>query len=182
MFDLTDNSQKALFARASRVRLLALDCDGILTDGRIVYTSDGEQIQNFHVQDGLGLKLLNQAGIHLAIISSRTSTALSRRAGELGIDMVYQGRQDKVDTYKEILGRLGLENHAVAYMGDDLIDLPLLRRSGFSLTVPDAPDQVKQNSDYVTSRPGGRGAVREACELILKARNRWDELLGQFLS
>ena len=167
--------------KAGNIRLLALDVDGVLTDGSIVYTSQGEQVQCFHVHDGLGLKLLGQAGIHRAIISSRSSRAVKIRSEELGIKLVCQGESDKIKACERIKKKLGLEDREVAYIGDDWVDLPLLRKVGLAVAVADAVQPLQEYADYITRRPGGRGAVREVCELILKAQNRWSILLSNYL-
>ena len=173
--------KEALADRARNIRLLILDVDGVLTDGTIVYTSQGEQVQGFYVHDGLGLKLLSLAGIHVAVISSRFSQPLAIRAEELGIELVYQGEQNKAEIYERIKTELGMEDREVAYIGDDWVDLPLLQKAGLAIVVSDCAQPMEDYADYVTRRPGGRGAVREVCELILKAQDRWNEFLGRYL-
>ena len=174
--------KELLMTKARNIRLLALDVDGVLTDGSIVYTSQGEQVQSFHVHDGLGLKLLGLAGIHVAILSSRSSRALAIRAEELGIKLVYQGLPDKIKVYEEIKEKLGIEDKEIAYIGDDWVDLPLLQKAGLAIVVADATQSMEDYADYVTQQPGGRGAVREVCELILKAQNRRSEFLNHYLN
>jgi 3-deoxy-D-manno-octulosonate 8-phosphate phosphatase (KDO 8-P phosphatase) len=174
--------KELLMTKASNIRLLALDVDGVLTDGNIVYTSQREQVQSFHVHDGLGLKLLCLAGIHVAILSSRTSHALAIRAEELGIKLVYQGLPDKIKVYEKIKEKLELKDREVAYIGDDWVDLPLLQKAGLAIVVADATQSMEDYADYVTQQPGGRGAVREVCELILKAHNRRSEFLNRYLN
>ncbi len=166
--------------KASRIRLLVLDVDGVLTDGSIVYDASGSQIQSFHVHDGLGIKLLERAGVHTAIISSRKSAALVRRTEELGIRFVFQGIFDKLAAYGEIASELGISDEETAYIGDDWVDIRMLRLAGLAVVVPDAPEPVKNYAHYVTGKPGGRGAVREVCDLILRARGKWGELLNQY--
>ena len=175
---MTDNV--SLFRKAKGIRLLVLDVDGVLTDGAIVYDHKGNQVQGFFVRDGLGIKLLLEAGVKVAIISARTSKALSKRSCELGIDMVYQGEKDKVSCLKNIMASLSLSKEQVCGMGDDLVDLPFLGKCGLSVTVSDAPGEVKERVDLVTENPGGRGAVREVCELILKAKGIWQDILSRF--
>ena len=170
----------SLLEKAKGVRLLVLDVDGVLTDGAIVYDHNGNQIQGFFVRDGLGIKLLMEAGVKVAIISARSSKALSKRSRELGIDMVYQGEKDKVSCLKSIMTSLSLSKEQVCGIGDDLVDLPFLGKCGLSVTVNDAPSEVKEQVDFVTENPGGRGAVREVCELILKAKGIWQEILSRF--
>lgn len=174
--------KQLLMAKAQRIRLLILDADGVLTDGSIVYCSDGEQIQSFNVHDGLGIKLLARAGIETAIVSSRVSGALSIRARELGIDKVYQGQKDKILIYEKIRGELGLEDDEVAYVGDDWVDLPILQRVGLAVVVAEAAPPISDFAHYVTQRKGGKGAVREVCDMILKAQNLWSGFLNQYLN
>ncbi len=169
-----------LMEKASHVRLLVLDVDGVLTDGSIVYDAQGSQIQSFHVHDGLGLKLLERAGVHTAIISSRRSEALSRRAKELNIEFVYQGVSDKVAAYNEIVSSLGVSSEETAYIGDDWVDIRMLRLAGLAVVVPDSPVPVKDYAHYVTEKHGGRGAVREVCDLILRAKGKWGDLLNDY--
>ncbi|MBW1670588.1 MAG: HAD-IIIA family hydrolase [Deltaproteobacteria bacterium] len=174
--------KELLMTKARNIRLLALDVDGVLTDGSIVYTSQGEQVQSFHVHDGLGLKLLGLAEIHVAILSSRSSRALAIRAEELGIKLVYQGLPDKIEVYEEIKEKLGIEDKEVAYIGDDWVDLPLLQKAGLAIVVANATQSMKDYADYVTQKTGGRGAVREVCELILKSQNMRNKFLNHYLN
>ncbi len=171
-----------LMEKAAGIRLLVLDVDGVLTDGSIVYDAHGSQIQAFHVHDGLGLKLLERAGVHVAIISSRTSGALEIRAGELGIKFLRQGIRDKVAAYEEIRADLGVSEDETAYMGDDWVDIRMLKVAGLAVVVPDATEPVKDYAHYVTSRRGGHGAVREVCDLILRASGRWGDFLNEYAS
>jgi len=173
--------KELLMTKARNIRLVALDVDGVLTDGSIIYTSQGEQVQSFHVHDGLGLKLLGLAEIRVAIISSRSSRALTIRAEELGIKLIYQGLSDKIQVYEEIKEKLGITDKEFAYIGDDWVDLPLLRKAGLAIVVANATQSMKDYADYVTQKPGGSGAVREACELILKSQNRRSEFLNFYL-
>jgi 3-deoxy-D-manno-octulosonate 8-phosphate phosphatase (KDO 8-P phosphatase) len=156
--------------RLAAVRLLLLDVDGVLTDGRIMLDHRGNEWKAFDVKDGQGIKLLQSAGVRVGIITSRSSPVVEHRASELGIDILYQGAASKLDAYLEILRTLDLTDEQVAYVGDDLVDLPLLQRVGFSAAVADAVAEVVACVDYVAERPGGRGAVREICEMLLKAR------------
>lgn len=171
-----------LMEKAAHIRLLVLDVDGVLTDGSIVYDAAGNQVQAFHVHDGLGLKLLERAGIHIAIISSRTSGALKFRAGELGIKFVYQGVDDKAAVYEELKNSLGISSSETAYMGDDWVDIKMLRRAGLAVVVCNSTDPMKDYAHYITTRPGGDGAVREVCDLILRACGRWSEFLNEYAS
>lgn len=178
---MTKLDQELLVRRASAIKLLILDVDGILTDGSIVYDAKGEQIQSFHVHDGFGIKLLHKAGVKTAILSSRSSNALLVRCKELGIEHILQGHSQKIEGYKELLEGFGLMDCNVAYMGDDWVDIPILSRVGLAVTVPDAASQVKDYCHYVTTKPGGRGAVREVCELILRAQNYWHVFFNELI-
>jgi len=167
-------------AKLAKIKLLLLDVDGVLTDGRIIYDNQGNELKAFDVKDGHGLKLLQRAGIKIGIITGRSSEVVSRRANELGIEILYQGALHKLEPYLEILTEQGLTDKQVAYVGDDVIDLPILRRVGFSATVADAIPDVFPFVDYVASRPGGCGAVREICDLLLHASGQWDELTKRY--
>lgn len=169
-------------ADLTKIRLLLLDVDGVMTDGRIVYDNNGVETKAFDVKDGHGLKLIQRAGIQVGIITGRQSEIVTRRAAELGIELVYQGAKDKTRPFREILAKLSLDPSEVAYAGDDLVDLPVMRQVGFSATVADAVDELKPLVDLVTSRPGGRGAVREICDFLLKESGRWDAVTGRYFS
>ncbi|PLX79049.1 MAG: phenylphosphate carboxylase subunit delta [Desulfuromonas sp.] len=166
--------------RISKVKLLLLDVDGVMTDGRIIYSNNGQETKAFDVKDGHGLKLLQRAGIDVGIITGRESQVVAKRAEELGIKILFQGCRDKLAPYELILSETGLEDDEVAYVGDDVVDLPVLRRVGFAATVCDAIEDVKPYVHYVTTHPGGRGAVREICELILKESGQWDAVAGRY--
>lgn len=168
--------------KLERIRLLLLDVDGVMTDGRLIYDNLGNEFKAFDVKDGHGLKLLQRAGIAVGIITGRSSGVVSRRAEELGITILYQRALRKLDPYLEILAEQGLRDEQVAYVGDDIIDLPVLRRVGFSATVADAHDEVRSRVDYVATRPGGRGAVREICDLLLQAGGRWQQVTERYFS
>lgn len=171
---------RELTERIKGIRLLIFDVDGVLTDGRIVYTDGGVEIKAFDVRDGHGIKLVMRCGMDVALITARQSGVVDHRAKDLGIDIVYQGMKDKLKAFDEILDKKSLRPEAAAYVGDDIIDLPVLKRAGFSCAVSDAVDEVKEAVDYVASKPGGRGAVREICELILKAQSRWDGIVEEY--
>ncbi len=160
--------------KAKSVRMIMMDVDGVLTDGRILYSADGAEIEAFSVRDGLGVRAAQRAGLLTAILTGRVSGAVARRAKELGIPEIHQGVSNKVETYETLLRRHGLTDEAVAYVGDDVNDLPLLARAGFSAAPADAADEVKAKVAYVAARGGGRGAVREVIELILKAQGKWE--------
>ena len=171
--------QKAL-ARARGIRLLLLDVDGVLTDGTITYTHGGGESKSFHTQDGFGLRLLQEGGMEVGLITARTSEAVSRRAADLKIKYVYQGTYTKEEVYEEILQASGLRPPQTAYMGDDWLDLPILSRAGFSAAPFNAVQEVRRRVDYVTAASGGYGAVREVCELILEARGELANLLRRY--
>jgi 3-deoxy-D-manno-octulosonate 8-phosphate phosphatase (KDO 8-P phosphatase) len=164
------------------VALLVLDVDGVLTDGKITYTDSGEQIKSFLSRDGLGLRLLMDAGIQVGIITGRTSGALAHRCRNLGIDLVFDGIRDKADAMAQMAVHTGIDLSAMAFVGDDLIDLPAMNRAGVAVAVADATDEVKARADIITRAKGGQGAVREICEAILKAKGLWEQALKPFLS
>lgn len=172
--------QDDLRARARAIRLLLLDVDGVLTDGTVYLSATGEELKAFNIQDGLGIKLLHDAGIATSILSGRRSAAVQRRAEELGIWRLQQGVQDKLTAFSALLDELQLPAEQVACVGDDLPDLPLLRRCGLAATVPEAPSYVRAAAHYVTRARGGRGAVREVCELILEAQGSLATLLAGY--
>jgi 3-deoxy-D-manno-octulosonate 8-phosphate phosphatase (KDO 8-P phosphatase) len=165
-----------------RIRLLLLDVDGVMTDGRIIYDDHGGETKAFDVRDGHGIKLLQRAGIRVGIITGRQSAVVQRRAEELGIELVYQGVKDKLVPLREIQQKTGFVLEEIAYAGDDVIDLPVLRRVGFAATVADAVDDVKPHVHYVTHANGGRGAVRELCDLLLKETGRWGEVTARYFA
>jgi 3-deoxy-D-manno-octulosonate 8-phosphate phosphatase (KDO 8-P phosphatase) len=169
-----------LAPRASTIELLLLDVDGVLTDGGILYADDGAELKRFHVRDGSGLKLWHSAGKQSAIISGRKSLAVDRRAAELGIRPVLQGRDDKLRAFQEVLAETGLQVEQVCAIGDDLPDLPVLQRCGLAVAVADACREVREVAHYATNAPGGHGAVREAIEWLLKLRGEWDEVVARF--
>ena len=164
------------------IKLLILDVDGVLTDGKIIYTDSGEEIKRFDARDGHGLKLLMRSGIGVVLLTGRKSKAIVHRARDLGIEHVYQKAIDKSAVYAKILTRSKLPDKNVAFVGDDLVDIPVLKKVGFSAAVPDAVPEVKEIVDYVTSKNGGEGAVREICELLLKAQNKWKKVTEKYYS
>lgn len=160
-------------SRASRIRLLVLDVDGVLTDGGLLYGPSGEESKRFHVHDGLALVAARQAGLQVAVFSSRASAAVARRMAELGVGEVHQGVGDKASALDALRERLGLESAEIAVMGDDLPDLGPMGRAGLALAPANAVPEVKRAAHWVARRRGGDGAVREAIEMLLKARRRW---------
>ena len=166
--------------RAARIKLLLMDCDGVLTDGRIWLMDDGTDQKSFNTHDGLGLALLHRAGLRSGVISGRTSPGLERRAGELDIEFVRQGDPDKVAAFEEILRAADVAENEVAFVGDDLTDIPLMLRVHLAVAVADAVEDVRGVAHFVTRREGGRGAVREVIELILKSQGLWGDLVEHY--
>ena len=166
-------SPEALAARARPIRIAAFDVDGIMTDGSLTFDSTGRELKTFHVRDGLGLKLLQNAGIILAIVTGRSSSIVDVRARELGIRHVIQGSADKLVSCQTLLEQLGLDWTQCAYMGDDLPDLPVLEKCGLALTVPEAPVLIRNQAHWISPVGGGKGAVRCAAEMMLDAQGKW---------
>jgi len=167
--------------KAKKIKLLILDVDGVLTDGSIILNSDGKEIKSFHVRDGHGVKMAQKAGIEVAIVSGRNSKVVELRAEELGITEVYQGIHKKSSVYEALLKRCNLKDKNVAFMGDDIVDIELFKRAGLSAVPKDADDRVKRLADFVSTKEGGRGAVRELIEFILKSSNRLEGVSGESL-
>ena len=166
--------------RARRVRLVIFDVDGVLTDGRLWYGPGGEELKAFHAFDGHGVKLLQLAGLKTGLISGRDSAAVSERARELGIEHVVQGADDKHAAFRSLLRRLGVKQDVTAYMGDDVVDLPVLRRCGFACAPHEAPEEVRRSVHYIAAAPAGHGAAREVCEFILEAQGKLGTVLARF--
>ena len=169
-------------AGAARVRLFLTDVDGVLTDGGIIYDAAGVESKRFHVRDGHGIKMLHRAGVAVGIITGRVSETVAVRARELGIGIVRQGARDKVAAWREILAETGIPPAETAYVGDDIVDLPLLRAVGFSAAPSDAEPYVLDAVQFVASRPGGHGAVREIIEFLLRSRGSWDAVTAKYFS
>jgi len=167
--------------RASHIKLLLMDCDGVLTDGRLWLLEEGGEHKSFNTQDGLGLDLFHRSGLKSGIISGRRSLAVERRAAELGVDYLRQGDPHKISAFEEILRLAGIEEDEVAFVGDDLTDIPLMRRSELAVAVVDAAAETRSAAHYVTRTAGGRGAVREVVEIILKSQGRWNDLVEEYL-
>ncbi|MGH9939924.1 MAG: KdsC family phosphatase [Blastocatellia bacterium] len=178
------NVSEKTISRARPIKLLLTDCDGVLTDGGLPYVFDGKRVlegaKTFHIHDGQGLRLAREAGLKLGIISGRVSPSLAARALELQIDHLHQGVDDKLAVYEQIKNAEGLADEQIAYIGDDLPDLAVMRRVGLAIAVADAVDEIREAAHFITSKPGGRGAVREAIELILKAQDKWRESLQRY--
>jgi len=168
--------------KAQDIKLLILDVDGVLTDGTLLYTEHGEETKRFHVKDGLGIRLLMESGIQIAVITARTSQALERRIKDMGITLFYPGQDDKVIAFEKLVTRLGLSDSHVAYVGDDILDLPVMRRAGLAITVQDGHALVKAEAHWVTQRAGGQGAVREIADEIISCKKNLLEFCDAFLA
>ena len=162
------------------IRAVICDVDGVLTDGSILLAEDGTEIKRFNSHDGAGIHLFVECGFQVAFLTGRTSGAVSQRAKELGVQHVRQGARDKVPVYEELLAAMGVTDAEVCYVGDDLPDVPVMRRAGYSAAPADAREEVRAAASYVTHAPGGRGAVREVIERILKAQGKWAGILRRF--
>ncbi len=171
-----------VWQRARDIRLLLLDVDGVLTDGSLCFDAKGEAYKVFHVRDGHGIKMAQRAGIEVAFLSGRRSDAAYHRARELDISRFHEGLRDKVPVLENLLAALNLTPGEVAAVADDLVDLPLMARVGLAVAVADAVPEVAAAAHWVTSLPGGRGAVRQVCDLLLKAQGRWEEIAGPWLA
>jgi len=167
---------------ARRIKMVLLDVDGVLTSGGIILDDDGKQYKVFHVRDGHGIKLLQREGIKVGIITGRTSEVVLRRAKELSIEEVYQGSHDKLKAYEQIKQKHGLKDEQICYIGDDIVDIPVLKRVGLPVAVADATEETKSVSMLITRSPGGRGAVREVAEFILKAQQKWEAIIGRYMA
>lgn len=168
-------------SRLKRIELLVLDVDGVMTDGSIIYSDNGSETKIFNVKDGLGMRLLLEAGIQVCIITGRRSKALKHRCRNLGITHLFDGISDKAGILEQVLKKMGTTPECTAFVGDDLPDLKLMNRVGFSIAVADAHPVLQKNADMVTSTPSGAGAVREICEAILEAKGLWETILKRFL-
>jgi 3-deoxy-D-manno-octulosonate 8-phosphate phosphatase (KDO 8-P phosphatase) len=166
--------------RARAVKLLVFDVDGVLTDGSLFYGDDGQEYKAFNSRDGHGIKMLRDAGVEAAILTGRSSKVVLHRARNLGISRIIQGAHDKLVSYQAMLAEIGLKPEEIAYMGDDLVDLPVMRRCGLACTVPDAPEAVKARAHYIAKAGAGRGAAREVCELIMQAQGSWQTQLANY--
>lgn len=170
-----------LIEKAKNIKLLICDVDGVLSDGKVYFGNDGEELKNFNIKDGLGIKLMQRNGIEVAIITGRQSNIVEHRATELGIKHVYQGRSDKRATYQEILEKLRLNAEQVAHIGDDLPDLPLMQMSGIGICVADGYAYVQENADWITEKRGGEGAVRDVADLFLFAQGKLEQVQRDYL-
>ncbi len=166
--------------KASRVQLFLFDVDGVLTDGTVVMHADGSESKAFHIRDGSAIVWAQRAGLQVGLLSARTSGATAQRAAQLGIRLVSQGVSNKLTGYEQIVKQTAVSDDAVAYMGDDLLDLPVLGRVGFSAAPSDAAEEVRERVDWVSRLPGGRGAVRDMIEFVLRAQHKWDGVVTQY--
>ena len=167
-------------SRAQKIRLLVLDVDGVLTDGSILTGPDGEQVKRFSVRDGFGIRSWLRQGHRMSVITGRQSQAVAFRCNELGIEPIFQGRPDKIPTFRQLLADLGCSKDEVCYLGDDLPDLPLMLGSGIGATVANAEPAVRERADWISQKPGGHGAVRELIDALLVAQRRWDDIISHY--
>jgi 3-deoxy-D-manno-octulosonate 8-phosphate phosphatase (KDO 8-P phosphatase) len=174
--------KKELIEKATKIKLAVFDVDGVLTDGKLILGESGNEYKSFHVCDGHGLVMLLESGCNIAVITARSSKIVAERMSSLGIEYVYQGEKDKGARLMQLIEELGLEREQVAYVGDDVIDLPAMIKVGLPIAVADARPEVKQHADWVTEDRGGQGAVREVCELIMKAQGKFDDRIKTYLS
>ena len=175
------NANQEIINRARKIKLLVLDCDGVLTDGRIIMLPDSDETKAFDVKDGHGIVMAQRAGLRFAIISGRKSSVVRARAKELGVAHLHEMDWIKTEPYEKVLAEEELLDEEVCYVGDDVVDIPLLRRAGLAVAVSDATEETKQHSHLVTQHRGGRGAVREVIEFILKAQDKWDDVMTRYL-
>ena len=171
-----------LLARFKNIKLLVLDVDGVMTNGGLTIGDDGQEYKTFHSHDGLGMKLLKASGVEMAIITGRTSNVVKKRAESTGVAHFYQGAEDKLVAFNDLVAKSGLLASQCAFMGDDVVDLPPMLKCGLALAVPDSPALVLKHAHYVTAKAGGHGAVREVCELIMQAQGTFDGQMAQFLT
>ena len=171
---------KDILEKAAGIRLLIFDVDGVLTDGSLFIGDDGQEYKAFNSRDGHGIKMLQKHGVIVAIITGRTSRVVEHRMENLGVSHVYQGKLEKLPAFEELIAELGIPAEQTAYVGDDVVDLPVMRRVGFAVTVADAVEDVKPFADLVTTRDGGRGAVREVCDFLLKKSGRWAAVANRY--
>jgi 3-deoxy-D-manno-octulosonate 8-phosphate phosphatase (KDO 8-P phosphatase) len=168
--------------RAKKIKVVIFDVDGVLTDGGLTIGDDGQEYKTFNTQDGLGMKLLKQSGVQMAIITGRSSKVVTQRAESTGVMHFYQGVDNKLEAFNDLISKLNIKPEEAAFMGDDVVDMPPMLRCGLAISVPAAPESVKQRSHYVTIKQAGHGAVREVCELIMQAQGTLDAQLAPFFN
>lgn len=171
---------EGILRRAKKIRLVLFDVDGVLTDGRLFFSDNGEEGKSFHARDGLGLNLLQQSGVAVGIITARQSSLVSHRARDLNIKHLFQGRKEKFPAYRELCEELGLNSDEVAFVGDDVVDLPIMLDVGLAVTVPQGHKLVKDKAHWTTPNEGGNGAARDVCELIMHSQDTYDKVMQQF--
>jgi 3-deoxy-D-manno-octulosonate 8-phosphate phosphatase (KDO 8-P phosphatase) len=171
---------EAVLAKAKVIKVVIFDVDGVMTDGGLTIGDDGQEYKTFNSQDGLGMKLLKASGVQMAIITGRTSKVVTQRAESTGVAHFYQGVEDKLEAFNDLISQLKIAPEHAAFMGDDVVDMPAMLRCGLSISVPAAPESVKQRADYITQKQGGHGAVREVCELIMRAQGTLEAQLAPF--
>ncbi len=172
---------REIIEKAKKLKLLILDVDGVLTDGRLFFDDQGKEYKCFHARDGHGIKLLRQTGVEVAVISGRQSNSVAMRMKSLGVEAVYQGHENKIAAFNEIVKKMSIEPEQIAHVGDDLLDLPIMTRVGLSIAVHDANHFVKENADWCTQTQGGLGAVREVCDFIMQAQGTFDSVLEKYM-
>ncbi len=172
---------QSVVEKAKKLKLLILDVDGVLTDGKLFFDNDGNEYKSFHAQDGHGIKMLRQTGVEVAVISGRKSKSVALRMKNLGVEHVYQGHENKIAAFNELIELMGITPEQAAHVGDDVIDLPVMVRVGLAIAVNDANFAVKQYADWCTTLPGGQGAVREVCDFIMQAQGHFDDMLNAYL-
>lgn len=178
---LADTLDDSMRARIAPLRMMIFDVDGVLTDGRIIYLDDGSEMKQFHVRDGHGIRLLQRSGrVEVAFLTGRFSRAVEHRAVDLGVKRLYQNIKRKLEAYEDILAATGLQDHEVGFVGDDLIDIPVMRRVGWAVAVPDAASHVLPYAHYITRARGGHGAGREVCELIMQVQGTWQAVTAGY--
>lgn len=171
---------KKIIEKSKQIRLVLFDVDGVLTDGSLIMGDDGQEYKAFNAKDGHGMKMLQASGVEIGIISARSSRVVALRMESLGIKHVYQGQRDKLKAYADLQKRLKLKSEQIAYVGDDLLDLCIMRKVGLSIAVHDASREVVKQADWQTTSPGGRGAAREVCEMIMRAQDTLDRILAGY--
>jgi 3-deoxy-D-manno-octulosonate 8-phosphate phosphatase (KDO 8-P phosphatase) len=179
---MTTDYSPDIIERAKKIKILVLDVDGVLTDGRIIYGNYGDEIKNFDVNDGLGIFLIRKAGIKCVVLTAKASRVVAKRTKELRIDKLYQGFHYKIDALRKIRRKFRVTDDQICFVGDDLIDIPVLKRVGLAVSPPGAMEEVKPFSHFITKNSGGRGAVREVCNFLLKAQGKWDEATKRYFN
>jgi 3-deoxy-D-manno-octulosonate 8-phosphate phosphatase (KDO 8-P phosphatase) len=171
-----------VFTKAANIKLVIFDVDGVLTDGSLFYGDDGQEYKAFNSRDGHGMKMLQETGVQIGIITGRTSEVVLHRMKNLQVQHIYQGRLEKLPAFEELIGKLGIAPEHVAYVGDDVVDLPIMIRVGLAITVPGAHDLAKQHAHWITAKSAGAGAARDVCEMIMKAQGTYDAMIAKYLA